>query len=73
MKTEELGPEVKYSPTFFVNDFTALSSMLQEKARLIGQLDFSDAQKAQISGTLMMMSVTLTSFLGELKKWGIVL
>lgn len=72
MKIEELGPEAKYSPAFFVNDFTALTAVFREKARLISQLEFSDIQKAQISGTLMTLGISLNTFVDELKKWGMI-
>jgi hypothetical protein len=67
---ESLAPEAKYSPAFFLNDLMGLITMFQAKSRLVGQLEFSDLQKAQIAGTLMMMGPAVQAFMNELKKWG---
>jgi len=70
---KETRPEVKYSADFYVRDLITILTMVQEKAKLIREIEFSNIQKTQIAGTMMAMGTTHQLFVNRLKEWGFLL
>jgi len=69
MKEEEKR-SIKYKPEYFIDDFSNLMDSLQEKVRIMNEIEFTTKQKAQIAGLVLGITAAFSGINCVLQEWG---
>jgi len=69
-KEEQVDPQSKYNPDYFIDDLTNVLSMFVEKFEVMEHIEFTMKQKALISGLMTGFSTNFLIAYKQLAKWG---
>jgi len=69
-KEEQVIPQSKYNPDFFIDDLTNILNMFAEKFKIIDNIEFTMKEKALISGLMLGFSSNFLVAYNKLASWG---